>query len=87
MAHAADGRKEWLHFTIDSHEKPGKKYRGRDRRFDDDDDEGDDSNYVHDYVHDDDVCYFYSLYTYVNVAVSATHGQHWGFTGCFIAIG
>lgn len=69
MAHAADGRKEWLHFTIDSHEKPGKKYGGSNRRVDDDDDEGDDSNdimiyndYVHDYFHDDDVSYSYSIY-------------------------
>lgn len=66
MAHAADGRKEWLHFTIDSHEKPGKKYGGSDRRVDDDDDEGDDSNDIMIMFmiifHDDDVSYSYSIY-------------------------
>ena len=93
------GRKEWLtrqtagrngYTSPSTHTRNlEKKYRGSDRRFDDDDDEGDDSN---------DIMIMFMimfmmmmfviliLYTYVNVAVSATHCQHWGFTGCFIAI-
>ena len=67
-----------------------KKLRGSDRRPDDDDDEGDDSNDImimFKIMLMMVVFVFFILYTYVNVAVSATHCQHWGFTGCFIAIG